>query len=401
MKKSLLFLSFFVSVNASVYCQIDKNGDSIKTKAVTQSLVKSSVVIQNEIVTVDSTRALSEINTSTQAEAYPWISDDGLRLYYTEGGEIYYTERNSLTEKFTNAAPLAINSATYTNISCWLTHDELHIFYVIEESDGTHDRSLYHASRTAKTEAFNSPNLVTLNGYTAGLIAGPSLTSDLSQLYLYTQNLTYIFIKTSSDNYMVSDTLSVSGYNLDPGQLSADGLQYIFAFSNNGIAFNNSKIYSYKRASVFEKFNDLYYLKNDSINDSISNNGQPSISANNKILVYTKYNDGSWSGDDLAIAYINSFETSLVKVSDDMENISLYPNPATNTLTIDFKSLQNVNIENVSIYSSIGNVIESCDVHSKKNSVCISVRNYPSGIYFCTIKTDKGIINGGSFVIAK
>src|SRR5688572_25117245 len=89
----------------------------------------------------DSIRAITELNTSN-ADAYPWISSDGLRIYYTStlttGQGLVTASRNSLSAPFGPASYLGGNFSTA--ISCWLTPDELTIFY-------TNGSSLFRATR--------------------------------------------------------------------------------------------------------------------------------------------------------------------------------------------------------------------------------------------------------------
>jgi len=67
-----------------------------------------------------------------------------------------------------------------------LTSDEQTIFFT------TIDGTLYRASRISIASAFSTPQTVTLSGVAAGFKSAPSLTPDLSELYLYSSSPNYI-----------------------------------------------------------------------------------------------------------------------------------------------------------------------------------------------------------------
>ena len=84
-------------------------------KQITLSLVLSffylsSISGQITILPVefDTIRYLTEINADNQADAYPWLSDDGLRIYFVQRPDslpvslMYYAERNSVQDEFSD-----------------------------------------------------------------------------------------------------------------------------------------------------------------------------------------------------------------------------------------------------------------------------------------------------------
>ena len=86
----------------------------------------------------DGTRALSEINNSVAGEGYPWISADGLRLYYTStSGEsnfmIYYSERATVESLFQAPVPASIN--VVAPLSIWLSENEMEAYATTFDSN--------------------------------------------------------------------------------------------------------------------------------------------------------------------------------------------------------------------------------------------------------------------------
>ena len=65
------------------------------------------------------------------------------------------------------------------------------------------------------------------------------------------------------------------------------------------------------------------------------------------------------------------------------DKVKLYPNPVTSELNID---LGNIQFDEVTIFSSRGNIIEKIDVMTRKVNVDLS--NLPSGMYFVTFVSD-------------
>jgi hypothetical protein len=128
----------------------------------------------------DSVRPLSEINSTGTADAYPWISPNGLHLYFTGGDPsvenyLYMASRNSRNSLF--GAPLKINFPGTSNFSCFLTNDELEIYF-------KSDMTIYYAKRDSIGDAFSAPEAMPEFGV-MGFVAGPSLTPDSSEFYLY------------------------------------------------------------------------------------------------------------------------------------------------------------------------------------------------------------------------
>ncbi|MDD2890140.1 MAG: T9SS type A sorting domain-containing protein [bacterium] len=124
----------------------------------------------------DSLRPLSEINIPDTADAYPWISPNGLHLYFTQGNYFYMVSRTSRDSLFGNKESLTVNFPT-NNLCCFLTNNELEIYF---KSDTT----IYYSIRDTAKGNFSTPEAMPeFRGI--GFVAAPSLTPDSSQFYLY------------------------------------------------------------------------------------------------------------------------------------------------------------------------------------------------------------------------
>jgi hypothetical protein len=137
----------------------------------------------------DSVRSISELNSADEAEAYPCISPDGLRLYFTKGmvpfDNLMLSVRESTSDLF-GPAQLVMHSLLYTEkSSCWLSNDEREIYFMTRGS--IYD--VRYAIRESSNDSFSLPKgIPSLNGY--HFISGISLVGD--ELYLYNSSATNV-----------------------------------------------------------------------------------------------------------------------------------------------------------------------------------------------------------------
>ncbi|HSZ24402.1 MAG TPA: T9SS type A sorting domain-containing protein, partial [Cytophagaceae bacterium] len=72
-------------------------------------------------------------------------------------------------------------------------------------------------------------------------------------------------------------------------------------------------------------------------------------------------------------------------------NVSFYPNPVVNTLTIDFSnnmppsdlSIELINAVGITVYAST----------NANTSTILNIGDYPSGIYYVKLKSGDGVLN--------
>jgi hypothetical protein len=304
----ILFLLALVFSNLIGLAQKDANGNLVsneKPQPSAASEAKYNILSLN--FNFETLRPLTELNQNNQADAYPWISNDGKSLYYTRQGSpddrIVKTTRENIWSLFSEPVELSVNLEGEDNLSPWLTADELHIFFVYREPNGQFTVTLYHASRSSVDESFGEPIAVTLLGNASGFIGGPSLTQDLDQLYLFNAEGTLLFEKVSDNVYALADILNApNALESAPGQLSPDGLKY-YAFLKTS-SEPNTKLYMAERADIASSFTSIFLLDNNSLNSSMFNFNQPSISADGNFFVFTR-TKSLWERNDLYIAQNN------------------------------------------------------------------------------------------------
>ena len=127
-------------------------------------------------------RPLDEINDPEMSDSYPWLSNDGLRIYFTKqkGSDItfHFAERKSPDGKFSKPKKLDFALPKISNnMSCFLSADETEIFALS-------GNKIYHASRDNLYSKFSAPIEIGQsndNGYMSGI----SMTQDNTELFVF------------------------------------------------------------------------------------------------------------------------------------------------------------------------------------------------------------------------
>ncbi|MBS4029566.1 MAG: T9SS type A sorting domain-containing protein [Ignavibacteriales bacterium] len=120
--------------------------------------------------------ALSEINVTGKGDAFPWISPNGLRLYYTRDTALGFATRPTVNDTFGNLQSVALDFSGRI-LSPWLSDDELHLYFARE----TQPYGIYYAFRSNTGEDFSSPvRMEDLSRY--GNVRGPSMVE--KQMYV-------------------------------------------------------------------------------------------------------------------------------------------------------------------------------------------------------------------------
>ncbi len=124
-------------------------------------------------------RMLTELNDPLQSDAYPWISGDGLSIYYNRNFKMMYAKRNSIGEKFSQPKEIDFEGEVQLEIvSCWLTPDEKTMFIVA-------NNVIYRSSRKTVDDKFSFPEVMTDEFKQFYFIAGISFLADRKTMYIY------------------------------------------------------------------------------------------------------------------------------------------------------------------------------------------------------------------------
>ena len=363
-------------------------------------------------------RPLYEINFNGAANTYPYISADGLRLYFSQGinsnpfdviyQNLYVASRTNTTSNFENKQivsdlfPDSINSS-------WLTNDELEIYYTSGSISYLNRSGLYHSTRTSITSAFGYPQQVALNGmkYTnnSSTIAGPSLTPDMEELYIY--NTVYAggsphtysilrFKRQTDSSFTLVDTLARSLLKKPTaGQLSKDGLRFITSYLDSST--DSLKLCILSRTVLKEIFSaTCFNILNGSINKNFNFNWLPSVTADYKTIAFVREYNGSWNSNLLYITTDTSASAGIIPLIKDISyKIQVYPNPTGNHLI--FQSDQYLHNTTIIIYNTLGKMVKRIeDINGdiyKINNIGLT-----GGVYFYRI-SNKDVNSTGKFLI--
>ena len=366
---AMILLSFASYTNITTAQTLDANGCRSFSGHSASFLPVNTENILTSKMQWDSIRPLTEINKVDTPDVYPYITPDGLRLYFAQGvaggnTNLFYASRSNTDSLFGNPKLVDHDIVAGSLKGCWLTNDELELYYSLNDA-------IYYSNRPSLTDTFSLPVSVTLTGDFGGYICGPSLTPDKQELYFWGKtdfygNDMYIFkyIMTDSLTYTLADTLDFdAGYAADIGQLSKDGLKYYLGLKSGGLV----KLYQMDRPNTSAQFSNLTIL-NDVINDaSALRNSTPSVTSDESILVWLRNIPGTWPNNDIYIAVSTS--AGLTTYQDNIfDLVEVFPNPCNNNANVKF-NLNHDGLVNFNLIDIFG------------RSVLKAQNNYASGLH--------------------
>ncbi len=259
---------------------------------------------------------LQEINQGGSAEAYPWMSEDGLRIYFTHDNVIEQWDRKSLSSKFENKKVIVDDGSSI--VGQWLNPTETEIWYT-SGSGG----ALYHGTRKnikSGFENFEEIKLVTEEENYFGFISGPSLTPDETELYIFYSgdggDRIDIFNK-EGNQYVFSGSVAAPEGDISPGHLTADGLSLYISIQNNGI----EHLYVADREKIGDEFENFGELFPDEEISMI----QPYAIMGGSMIVFTGSYADSWGNNDLYIWSGDIVEPLVVEEITEPEMIESVP----------------------------------------------------------------------------
>lgn len=255
---------------------------------------------------------ICSFNNADKADAYSWISRNGKRIYYTKDDskeEIWMAERPGLNHAFQNPVAIKIEglSGNVEIFSSWLTPDESTLYFITRESDETFNTFLYKANFNKAKASFVNPQKINLDlgsnsNESSIFISGPSLSNDLSELFVYfssddNKDRLAFFEGTDGSNYTFRSFVN-NADNYCPGTLSEDGLSFYLTLRSE-----NNILVKLSRSHTHTEFSNPEYFVIDTMRNHGKNYYQPHINASLGILSIT-YGTGSWQSNDIDIIEI-------------------------------------------------------------------------------------------------
>lgn len=340
----------------------------------------------------DTARALNEINNNSFADAFPCISADGLRLYYTSAAnsnQLAFTQRANYNSYF--SPPVIIPISVYDPSCYWLSKNELDV-YICNDS-------LFFSQRTTTNSPFSTPVYINLiQPYGNVTYRSASLDNAQNRLYVSAFNGNYLgmfeFTRTSPTSFTYVRKLPMpAGYTTYTGQLSKDELSIFVAAEVN---FNKSRIYKMSRALPTDSFSINTWQQVQNINDTLKNNIHPSMSDSLDWAAFCRASQNSWNYNDLYIAHKSGIVTPVYDPLNASRNLSVYPNPATSVFTIEYGD-EHVN-SSLDVYNIQGQKISHMN-NIKRQRVTFETLNWSPGIYFLILTKESGTVLSQKLVI--
>ena len=240
-------------------------------------------------------RYQEKINNPDEAEAYPWISADGLRLFFIKGNTIYKSERTSRYDDFASDHVLEIednNSIT----SCWLTNDELHLY--------TTSSIIKHYSRSSIQDQFVYIGNLDIDDKVSGFFSSISFTPDMKTALIYNSPSSeskslVIFDVTNQGTLKLRDRFVSLNGTSGVGQLSKDGKSVYYT---NEVSTYHKIIC---KASLLEieqgapRVENILELKGVRI-------GKPSLTYDETYMVFNATANDRWQDNEIMVVDLNN-----------------------------------------------------------------------------------------------
>ena len=132
---------------------------------------------------------------------------------------------------------------------------------------------------------------------------------------------------------------------------------------------------------------DTYSWSNGGNTNVLSVTGSISgVSSTNYILNVTQASSGCSAADTVNVKFLACVGLDENKVD---LNVDLYPNPATNFVTVDVYNKYNSDNMKLEILNSVGQIVSKKSIFGQSEKVIFDVTNFSKGMYFVRISSDR------------
>lgn len=331
------------------------------------------------------------------AEAYPWLSADGLRVYLTQQDQgsrieadsrqyIYMAKRKRTEDAFGETVPIELPNVEHDVMSVWLTSDELNIYYGLHNLEG--EGRLVRALRPTVSSPFVKSDEIRLLNCPDGFLSGPSLSQDKSELFIYRGYITeaqsiLIFRRLDDLTYEFDRKLPLpDGMIPSPGQLSKNDMRFYLGLCDS---VNSKQLHYVERESRTAEFGAPVRIALEGITDSLHLT-QPSVAVNDQMMVFVQSN-GRWYNNDLYFtrSKVPTEEVPSGLTPVEVKPLSIYPNPVISELFLDFTAPQGEKTVLVQVADMQGAILHSEQVDCTIDRPSVLLNDLPSGNYLCRI----------------
>ncbi len=352
-------------------------------------------------------RVTNGINQPKVADAYPYLSADGLRLYFTsnrEGGHgrFFISQRTSVVLPF--GEPMVLGKELVDGFYAGtMTADELTLC-MVKAGD------MYISYRRSMQHEFSQPVLI--KGQSENYHFGPAISPDGSEIIVTVTvddvDIMKMYRKRVTGEFEEAGVLPTPNQGEPgPGQFSKDGLSYYFSLEETK---EDAVIWRYSRPSVKDKFVDLEKLP-VTIN-ALKRNFQPSVNGDGSIIVFVTSQNDLWEEDDIMLVNddgrkleaMEKFETVTKNESGAIAvmnkvvtaKVRAYPNPFNDNITLEVDE-ESVEGSVVSIYDLRGALVSSERITGSRMTIELS--QLAAGTYvYQVVNSKKKMLSSGKIV---
>jgi hypothetical protein len=202
----------------------------------------------------------------------------------------------------------------------------------------------------------------------------------------------YLIQLTVSDgaNTSTVDEVKITAVdNRPPVALAGDDLTTSF---HHTVTLDGSKSYDPEGQALIYQWSFITKPQNSNASIQGANTSNPSVHADKEGL-YTlklKVSDGSFTNEDQV--QITADNNTGVELQKSAKNLTVYPNPFTENLVVEYSTLSNQRVE-FNLYNMAGSIIKQFVFNSVgKNTQTLNLgnENLKSGIYFLMMKPENG-----------
>ena len=261
--------------------------------------------------TLSSPTRIAELATAN-ADDDPWVSDDGLRIYFVRqngnNSDMAVATRSTPTGTFgqPSAAPFANINSNGNELRPWLSPDEREITFVTVNGPTGFD--LATATRGDATGVFgqaSSSEFVNIN--TTGADMDPAVSSDNKRLYYTMAPITNqsVALATRTASFLpyenpapIAELNDASNPDAQPA-ISRDERLIVWTTLRGGGSFN---LYYATRSSAVAAFGTAKPVPN--VNTALDEERSPFLSADSCTLYFTSNRAGGAGMDDIYVATV-------------------------------------------------------------------------------------------------
>lgn len=364
----------------------------------------------------------NHINEVGVAEAYPWLSADAMRLYFTKDNAIYMASRNSRYDQFGEATPVSFDDKPHS-ISAWLTSNELEMFV----SNGN---LIKVYSRQDRESMFQFSKTIEVDPYLEGFISGVSFTPDMRTMIVYNSNEGQRLGIFSMQNHTIQSfltTMEAPFGELAVAQLSKDGKWLYFSVDEDP----TFSIYKVDASTLL--MDNINYIKVLSLNGLRI--GKPSLSYDETYLAFNATASNLWQNNEILVVDMNNLsfiqdDPELFELSDpfnpvsytpvlkdmvplksqaqqeidassfDLQITRVFPNPTRSDITIKYQLPINCQVVELFVNDLQGKEVMRRKLNTQQKEFTFSLRDMglPKGNYVLWINTELGNTSVHKFV---